>query len=93
MEMGAPKWTTQKMAALDRYDYSIIESDDETLVVAIEVESDVDVKIADISTEVNSCDGYAYVDHKLIKVDKFQLKKANVSHGHHVQLLLYSHYI
>ena len=89
MDIEKPKWVSHKFAQLDKYDYSIIDFDDErSLVVVINVGSDVDVRIADISTEVNSCDGYAYVDGKQIKVDKFQLYAFGAT-----KLLLFSHLI
>lgn len=91
MDIEEPKWVSHKFAQLDKYDYNVIEDpfdDGRSLVVVINVDSDVDVKIADISTEVNSCDGYAYVDGNKIKVDRFQLNTYTPT-----KLLLFSHLI
>ena len=65
---------SQRLALLDRYDYSIdISKSYPEAVVSIKVDSEVDVAIADIATEINSCDGMAYVDGHVIKVTGFDL--------------------
>lgn len=65
---------SQPLALLDRYDYSFdIFTNPPEVVVKIKVDSEVDVQIADISTEINSCDGMAYVDGHIIKVTNFNL--------------------
>jgi len=66
--------SSQPLALLDRYDYSIdISKNYPEAVVSIKVDSEVDVAIADIATEINSCDGMAYVDGHVIKVTNFEL--------------------
>lgn len=66
--------SSKPLALLDRYDYGInIFTDPPEVIVSIDVDSDVDVQIADISTEINSCDGMAYVDGRIIKVKRFDL--------------------
>lgn len=96
MDIEKPKWVSHKFAQLDKYDYNVIEDpfdDERSLIVVINVGSDVDVRIADISTEVNSCDGYAYIDGKQIKVDRFQLRAFDAPHEKGSKLLLFSHLI
>lgn len=77
--MDKPKkidMASQPLALLDRYDYSFdIFTNPPEVVVQIKVDSEVDVRIADIATEINSCDGMAYVDGHIIKVTSFDLHK------------------
>ena len=77
--MDKPKklnFFSQPLALLDRYDYTIdIYNNPPLVVVSIKVDSEVDVAIADLSTEINNTDGMAYVDGHIIKVTSFDLHK------------------
>lgn len=75
-------------AKLDRYKYELyFDEFDRLYKIVVDVDSNTDVDIGDISTDINSSEGRIYVEGHYARLDK--MKVVNTDSGHYIVIDIY----